>query len=339
MGRERALALEPSTDLTRIQRPSSETRQGRRALGRGRTPSLGSDPGRAGHARAGAHRGRGASRARELVALIPAPRGRRAGWPATAAASRPWRPSWRQALARPPRGGPLRDLLRRSLDEDGAVRDEASSELRRLRGRLRELRRALIKRLEAFFQQPGADALFQERYVTVRHGRYVLPVLAGAKTRLRGIVHDRSQSGATLFVEPESVVEDNNDLVQAAREEEDARSSASWPRSPTRCARRCPSSSASSTGSARWTSSSPARELAERMDAVEPAVADERAVDVRGARHPLLLAQGWAQRGARRGPSCPGGSLPRRRASAARHHGAERGRQDGGAQDAGRSSR
>src|SRR4030095_237978 len=86
--------------------------------------------------------------------------------------------------------------------------------------RLRELRRALVKRLESFFQQPGAETLFQERYVTVRHGRYVLPVLAGAKTRFRGIVHDRSQSGATLFVEPESVVEDNNDLVQVEGEKD-----------------------------------------------------------------------------------------------------------------------
>ena len=77
-----------------------------------------------------------------------------------------------------------------------------------------------MRRLESYFQAPGADGLFQERYVTVRHGRYVLPVLASAKGRVRGIVHDRSQSGATLFIEPEAVVEDNNELVQAGREEE-----------------------------------------------------------------------------------------------------------------------
>src|SRR4029450_12580093 len=103
-------------------------------------------------------------------------------------------------------------------DPDGSVRDEASPALRKLRQKSRELRRDLVKRLEGYFH--GADLIFQERYVTVRHGRYVLPIRAESKSRFKGIVHDRSQSGATLFVEPEAVVEDNNDLVQAAREEE-----------------------------------------------------------------------------------------------------------------------
>jgi len=64
------------------------------------------------------------------------------------------------------------------------------------------------------------DRLFADRFVTVRHGRYVLPVRAEARQRVRGIVHDRSQSGQTIFVEPEGLIEANNDLVQALREEE-----------------------------------------------------------------------------------------------------------------------
>ena len=83
-----------------------------------------------------------------------------------------------------------------------------------------DLRKDIVRTLEAYFQSPAADTIFQERYVTVRHGRFVLPVAAGAKSRLRGIVHDRSQSGATLFVEPEGVVEANNELVQAIREDQ-----------------------------------------------------------------------------------------------------------------------
>ena len=83
----------------------------------------------------------------------------------------------------------LADLLRRSLDADGQVRDEASPALRRVRQRIRDLRRDLVKRLEAYFGAPNADTTFQERYVTVRHGRYVLPIRAEAKSRLRGIVH------------------------------------------------------------------------------------------------------------------------------------------------------
>ena len=291
MGRERALTLEPSTDLTRIQAALSETRQGRRALGEAGPPPWDVIP----DVRATLERARTAGavvEGRELVALIPLleAAGRLAGYGRSIA---PVAPELGQVLGGLPAVGPLRDLLRRSLDEDGAVRDEASPELRRLRGRLRDQRRALIKRLEAFFQQPGADTLFQERYVTVRHGRYVLPVLAGAKTRFRGIVHDRSQSGATLFVEPESVVEDNNELVQVEREEDalvlqvlatltDAVHAA------------LPELERLIDGLAAADLVFARAELADRMEAAEPVVSNERMVDVRGARHPLLLAQGWA---------------------------------------------
>ncbi len=307
MGRERALALEPSTDLTRIQAALSETRQGRRALGEAGSPPWEVIP----DVRATLERTRTAGavvEGRELVALIPLleAAGRLAGYGRSIA---PVAPELGQALGGLPAVGPLRDLLRRSLDEDGAVRDEASSALRRLRGRLRELRRALIKRLEAFFQHPGADTLFQERYVTVRHGRYVLPVLAGAKTRLRGIVHDRSQSGATLFVEPESVVEDNNDLVQVEREEEAlvlqvlaALTDAVHAALP-ELERLVDGLGAADLIFGR-------AELAERMEAVEPVVGDERVVDVRGARHPLLLAQGWAQTEAEVGTHGPRSVVP-----------------------------
>ncbi len=295
MGRERALALEPSTDLTRIQAALSETRQGRRALGEAGPPPWEVIP----DVRVTLERARAAGavvEGRELVALIPLleAAGRLAGYGRSIT---PVAPELGPSLSGLPAVGPLRDLLRRSLDEDGAVRDEASPELRRLRGRLRELRRALIKRLEGFFQQPGAELLFQERYVTVRHGRYVLPVLAGAKTRFRGIVHDRSQSGATLFVEPESVVDDNNELVQVEREEDAlvlqvlaALTDAVHAALP-ELERLVEGLGAADLVFAR-------AELAERMEAVEPVVSDERVVDVHGSRHPLLLAQGWAPAGA-----------------------------------------
>src|SRR5204863_1837719 len=91
---------------------------------------------------------------------------------------------------------------------------------RHLRREIRERRRRVAAELERAFQEVDAERLFADRYVTIRHGRYVLPVRAEARGRVRGIVHDRSQSGQTLFVEPEAVVEANNDLVQTVREEE-----------------------------------------------------------------------------------------------------------------------
>jgi DNA mismatch repair protein MutS2 len=190
----------------------------------------------------------------------------------------------------------LGDLLRRSLAEDGGVRDEASPALRRVRARLVELRREVVAQLERHFQRPDAESLFQERYVTIRHGRYVLPVRTDARGRLPGIVHDRSQSGATLFVEPQSAVEGNNELVQAAREEE----------------AEVLRVLAALTDAVRMALPDLVRlvedmgdldlvfaraELAERMEAVKPGVGAERQVAVRAARNPLLLAQSWKEPG------------------------------------------
>src|SRR5204863_6307678 len=103
---------------------------------------------------------------------------------------------------------------------DGAVTDDASPRIRHLRREIRERRRRVAAELERAFQEVDAERLFADRYVTIRHGRYVLPVRAEARGRVRGIVHDRSQSGQTLFVEPEAMVETNNDLGALERDEQ-----------------------------------------------------------------------------------------------------------------------
>src|SRR5262249_61133573 len=84
----------------------------------------------------------------------------------------------------------------------GAVADAASPPLKRLRREIRERRRQVAAELERAFQGSDADRLFADRYVTLRHGRYVLPVRSEARTRVRGIVHDRSQTGHTLSLQP-----------------------------------------------------------------------------------------------------------------------------------------
>ncbi len=240
-------------------------------------------------------------------------------------------PDLAAAFAEFPSPKALADQLRRALAEDGSVKDEASPALRRIRSRLRDLRKDIVRTLEAYFQLPAADTIFQERYVTVRHGRFVLPVAAGAKGRMRGIVHDRSQSGATLFVEPEGVVEANNELVQVIREEESEvlRVLAAL----TDAVREAlPELEALLAGMAQLDLVFARAELGERMAATQPLVSDERVVLLRAARNPLLLAPGGEgarpRRRARR-------HRARRRAAPARHHGAQRGRQDGDAQDLG----
>jgi DNA mismatch repair protein MutS2 len=151
-----------------------------------------------------------------------------------------------------------------------------------------------VRTLEGYFQSPAADSTFQERYVTVRHGRYVLPVAVSAKGRVRGIIHDRSQSGATLFVEPEGVVDANNDLVQAAREEEGEVLKVLA--ALTDAARHAlPELEALVADMGRLDLVFARAELAERMDATEPVMSGEPVVAVRGARNPLLLAQSWKE--------------------------------------------
>lgn len=112
----------------------------------------------------------------------------------------------------------LADLLSATLDEEGEVRDAASPTLRALRRELRELRADIERRLARLGQQSASSALAGD-YVTVRNGRYVVPVRAQAASKVAGIVQDRSASGETLFIEPLFAVDANNRLLIAAREE------------------------------------------------------------------------------------------------------------------------
>ena len=290
MGRELATATLPFTDPGAIRRALGETRQARAAMVQTGVPPWEGIP----DVRPTLETARvpgSVAEAADLAALIPLldAAGRLLAY---GRAIQPVAPDLAEALAGFPRQTELAELLRRSLDADGQVRDEAAPALRRVRQRIRDLRRELVKRLEAYFAAPNADTTFQERYVTVRHGRYVLPIRAEAKGRLRGIVHDRSQSGATLFVEPEAVVEANNDLVQAAREEETEilRILAALT-DAVRAA--LPELDALVAGIGGLDLIFARGALAERMEAVEPAIGEERDVFLPGALNPLLLAQSW----------------------------------------------
>jgi DNA mismatch repair protein MutS2 len=100
-----------------------------------------------------------------------------------------------------------------SIDDDGSVLDSASPELRRLRRRIRQRRSELRERLERMVKQGGALAeAADEGFLTVRDERYLVAVRADRFDRNRGVVHDVSGSGATLFVEPIEALPLNNEL-------------------------------------------------------------------------------------------------------------------------------
>ncbi len=99
-----------------------------------------------------------------------------------------------------------------TLDDEGELRDNASPELARLRREIRHTQSRVQERLQRLITSAEAAPFLQEAIITQREGRYVVPVRAEARGRIRGIVHDRSASGATLFIEPMAVVESNNRL-------------------------------------------------------------------------------------------------------------------------------
>jgi DNA mismatch repair protein MutS2 len=176
--------------------------------------------------------------------------------------------------------------IARSIDESGELLDSASAELAAIRKRLRTAQDRVRERLNAMLRSSQMAGIIGEAIVTVRAGRYVIPIRAEAKGRVKGIVHDQSASGATLFIEPLTVVELNNTWTEATlaeqREEErilDLLSREVEARSDTLRA-----SLAAIARADVWIARA---RLGEAMDGVRPRIADD-AAELLSARHPLL---------------------------------------------------
>ncbi len=110
--------------------------------------------------------------------------------------------------------------VREKITPAGDVLDQASADLRAIRDRLRKHRARLRTTLESFLRGKETAKYLQEQIVTDRNGRYVLVVRAEHRAAIPGIIHGSSSSGASLFLEPLSTVEVNNDIV--ALEEQEA---------------------------------------------------------------------------------------------------------------------
>jgi len=119
----------------------------------------------------------------------------------------------------------LERKISRAIDSRGQIKDGASRELARIRKEIGDVRKRLHEELENILEKQASQKTLQEKLISVRNDRLVIPLRSGAKGALEGIVHATSQSGATCFVEPLSVVPLNNRLSQArSRErEEEAR--------------------------------------------------------------------------------------------------------------------
>ena len=119
----------------------------------------------------------------------------------------------------------LVDGITRAISERAEVLDSASETLAAIRRDLRIAHDRLMAKLQRMVSDPHTSPYLQEALITQRDGRYVLPLRAEFKGRIRAVVHDQSASGATLFVEPLSVVEHNNEFreLQLAERDEERR--------------------------------------------------------------------------------------------------------------------
>ncbi|ABO67965.1 endonuclease MutS2 [Geobacillus thermodenitrificans] len=113
----------------------------------------------------------------------------------------------------------LEEDIRRSIDDHGEVLDTASDRLRSLRGQIRAAEARIREKLESIIRSPSAQKRLSDAIITIRNDRYVIPVKQEYRSAYGGIVHDQSASGATLFIEPQVVVELNNALREARAKE------------------------------------------------------------------------------------------------------------------------
>ena len=116
--------------------------------------------------------------------------------------------------------GQLERELDNAIDDHGNLRDTASVELRRIRTELRGSQARIKERVGAILHNNDNQKYFQEAIVTMRDDRYVIPVKAEYRHSFPGLVHDRSATGSTLYIEPLEVVELNNDVKQLALAEQ-----------------------------------------------------------------------------------------------------------------------
>ncbi len=117
--------------------------------------------------------------------------------------------AWSDAL---PELDGLADHLLDITTAEGELSPDASPELRRLARSAERLRRRISSRVESLSSSLAGSGVLRDSPPTIRDGRFVLPVLSARRREVSGIVHDRSDSGATVFVEPAELVEEGNEL-------------------------------------------------------------------------------------------------------------------------------
>ena len=185
---------------------------------------------------------------------------------------------------------PLPDLekhIQSILDEDGAIRDDASPELHRLRQQIRQRENELRDALDRALRSAIGKGYATEEQPTIRGGRMVIPVRAEAKRKVDGFVHDTSATGQTVYIEPAACLQLNNAVQELKSDER---------REVERILRQATSHVRSQHGAlstnlkvlTQFDLLQAKARLSNQLDAVVPTLNDEGIVDIRDGRNPAL---------------------------------------------------
>jgi DNA mismatch repair protein MutS2 len=183
---------------------------------------------------------------------------------------------------------PVEVAIGRAFDEQGRIKDDASPALHQIRTEIRSVERRLRSALESFIHDSAHSRYLQEPIVTTRGDRFVVPVKAEYRAQVAGLVHDASASGATLFVEPLAVVPLGNrrremeaaereEIVRILRQLSEMVAEHAWPLR----------TNGARLGEIDLACAKAA--LAARLRSHAPEIRTDGVVDLRGARHPLLV--------------------------------------------------
>ena len=111
--------------------------------------------------------------------------------------------------------------IRRVINDDGAIKDNASPELARIRKQVQQTVSRLHREVDRVMHQAKQEGWLHEENPTIREGRFVLPLRSESKRKVKGIIHGQSATGATSYVEPLIIVEINNSLKELEIEEQE----------------------------------------------------------------------------------------------------------------------
>ena len=107
-----------------------------------------------------------------------------------------------------------------SIIDENTIDDKASNELQKIRKKIRNLEQDIRSKLNSMIHSSSFSKYIQENVVTIRNDRFVIPIKEEYRNQIKGFIHDISNAGSTLFIEPISIFELNNEINQLKIEEE-----------------------------------------------------------------------------------------------------------------------